>query len=81
MSEFVHVSKEQTDLFFFTKLFLIPTSYLNTGCSFRHRRSENSPATMQNSPAKFHSFPKRASLFDNNSPVTLHCSPATTLNL
>ena len=36
----------------------------------RHRRS-------QNSPAKFCSFPEGALLFHNNSPVTLHCSPAT----
>ena len=45
----------------------------------RHRRSENSPATMQNSPAKFSSFSERASLFHNNSPATLHYSPATTI--
>ena len=45
----------------------------------RHRRSENSPATIQNSPAKFRSFPERALLFHNNSPVTLHYSPATTI--
>ena len=44
-----------------------------------HRRSENSPSTTQNSPAKFRSFPERALLFHNNSPVTLHCSPATTI--
>ena len=43
----------------------------------RHRRSENSPSTAQNSPGKFHSFPERALLFHNNySPITLHCSPA-----
>ena len=42
----------------------------------RHRRSQNSPATTQNSPAKFRLFPERASLFHNNSPVTLYCSPA-----
>ena len=45
----------------------------------RHRRSENSPATMQNSPAKFGSFSERASLFHNNSPATLYYSPATTI--
>ena len=33
----------------------------------------------QNSPAKFRSFPERALLFHNNSPVTLHYSPATTI--
>ena len=44
----------------------------------RHRRSENSPSTTQNSPAKFRSFPE-AKLFYNNSPVTLRCSPATTI--
>ena len=33
----------------------------------RHRRLENSPATTQNSPAKFHSLPERALLFHNNS--------------
>ena len=45
----------------------------------RHRRSENSPATTQNYPAKFRLFPERALVFHNNSPVTLHCSPATTI--
>ena len=45
----------------------------------RHRRSENSPATTLNFPAKFRSFPERALLFHNNSPVTLHYSPATTI--
>ena len=45
----------------------------------RHWRSENSPSTTQNSPAKFRSFPERALFFHNNSPVTLHCSPATTI--
>ena len=45
----------------------------------RYWRSENSPSVTQNSPAKFHSFPGRASLFHNNSPATLHCSPATTI--
>ena len=45
----------------------------------RHRRSENSPSTTQNSPVKFRSFPERALLFHNNSPATLHCSPATTI--
>ena len=45
----------------------------------RHRRLENSPATMQNYPAKFRSFPERALLFHNNSPVTLHYSRATTI--
>ena len=45
----------------------------------RHRRSENSPSTTQNSPATFRFFPERASLFHNNSPATLHCSPATTI--
>ena len=45
----------------------------------RHRRSENSPSTTQNSPAKFHLFPEKALLFHNNYPVTLHCSPATTI--
>ena len=37
----------------------------------------NSLSTTQNSPAKFHSFHERASLFHNNSPTTLHCSPAS----
>ena len=41
-----------------------------------HRRSEKIPATTQNSPAKFRSFPERALLFHNNSSVTLHYSPA-----
>ena len=36
---------------------------------------------MQNSMAKFCSFPGRALLFHNNSPVTLHCSPATAIIL
>ena len=45
----------------------------------RHQRSENSPASVQNSPAKFCLFPERALLFHNNSPVTLHYSPATTI--
>ena len=45
----------------------------------RHRRLENSPSTMQNSPAKFRSFPERAKLLHNNSPVTLRYSPATTI--
>ena len=45
----------------------------------RHRRSENSLSTLQNSPAKFCLFPERALLFHNNSPATLHCSPATTI--
>ena len=36
----------------------------------RYQRSENSPA-------KFCSFPERVLLFHNNSPVTLHYSPAT----
>ena len=45
----------------------------------RHRRLENSPATAHNSPAKFCSFPERVLLFHNNSPVTLHYSPATTI--
>ena len=45
----------------------------------RCRRSENSPATTQNSPAKFRAFSERASLFHNNSPATLHYSPATTI--
>ena len=35
----------------------------------RRRRSENSPATMQNSPAKFRLFSERALLFHNNSPA------------
>ena len=34
---------------------------------------------MQNSAAKFLSFPEKASLFHNNSPVTSHLSPATTI--
>ena len=43
----------------------------------RHRRSENSLSTTQ---TKFRPFPERAKLFhNNNSPVTLHCSPATTI--
>ena len=37
-----------------------------------HRRSENSPA-------KFLSFPERALLLHNNSPVTLQYLPATTI--
>ena len=45
----------------------------------RHRRSENSLANTQNSPAKFRSFPERALLFHNNSPVTLYYSPATAI--
>ena len=40
---------------------------------------ENSPSTTQNSLAKFCLFPERALLFHNNSPATLHCSPATTI--
>ena len=40
---------------------------------------ENSPSTRKNFLAKFHLFPERASLFHNNSTVTLHCSPATTI--
>ena len=47
----------------------------------RHRRSENFTSTTQNSLAKFRSFPERALLFHNNSPVTLHCSHATTIIL
>ena len=46
----------------------------------RYQRSENSPATTQNSPAKFCLFRERALLFHNNSPVTLHYSPAIILN-
>ena len=42
------------------------------GVSIRHRRSENSPSTTQNSPAKFRSFPERVSLFHSNSPATLY---------
>ena len=34
---------------------------------------------MQNSPAKFSLCPERALLFHNNSPVSLHCSPAPTI--
>ena len=45
----------------------------------RHQRSENSPATTQHSLAKFCLFPERPLLFNNNSPVTLHYSPATTI--
>ena len=45
----------------------------------RHQRLENSPTTMQNSPAKFRSFPERALLFHNNSPITLHYSHDTTV--
>ena len=45
----------------------------------RHRRLENPPSTTQNSPAKFRLFPERAKLFHNNSPVTLRCSPVTTI--
>ena len=45
----------------------------------RCRRSENSPATTQNSSANFRSFSERASLFHNNSSATLHYSPATTI--
>ena len=45
----------------------------------RHQRSENSPATVHDSPAKFRLFPERALVFHNNSPVTLHYSPATTI--
>ena len=44
-----------------------------------HWRSENSLAAMQNSPSKFRSFSERALLFHNNSPATLHYSPATTI--
>ena len=51
----------------------------NVRVFIRHRRSENSPATTQNFPVKFRLFPERASLFHNNSPVTLHYSPATTI--
>ena len=43
----------------------------------RHQRLENYPATMQNS--KCCSFSERALPFHNNSPVTLHYSPATTV--
>ena len=45
----------------------------------RHRRSENSPAITKNSAAKFRSFPERALVFHNNSPVTLHSSPTITI--
>ena len=45
----------------------------------RRQRSENSLATMQNFQAKFRSFSERASLFHNNSPATLHYSPAATV--
>ena len=45
----------------------------------RRQRSENSPATTQNSLAKFRSFSERALLFHNNSPATLHYSHATTI--
>ena len=37
----------------------------------RHRRSENSLSTTQNSPAKFCLFPERALLFHDNCPTTL----------
>ena len=43
----------------------------------RHQRSENSPAAMQNSVAKFCLFPEGALPFHVNPPVTLLCSPAT----
>ena len=45
----------------------------------RHWRSENCPSITHNSPAIFHLFPERALLFHNNSPVTLHYSPGTTI--
>ena len=46
-----------------------------TGCSLGNRRSENSPATTQISPAKFCLFPERALPFHNNPPLTLQYSP------
>ena len=45
--------------------------------SIRHQTSENSPATTQNSLAKFCMFPERALPFHNIPPVTLQYSPAT----
>ena len=43
----------------------------------RHRRSENSPATTQNLPAKFCLCPERALPFHDDPPVTSQYSPAT----
>ena len=43
----------------------------------RHRRSENSSATTQNSPAKFCLFPDGALPFLNNPPVTFQYSPVS----
>ena len=54
--------------------------YLNS-VFIRHRRSENSLATTQNSLAKSCLFPERALLFHNNPPVTLQYSPATPIIL
>ena len=42
-----------------------------------HRRSENSSATTQNSPAKFCLFPDRALPFHDNPPFTLQYSPVS----
>ena len=55
------------------------SSYIIIRVFIRHRRSENSPSTTQNSPAKFCSLPERTLLFHDNSPTTLHRSPATTI--
>ena len=51
--------------------------YLSNRVFIRHRRSENSSATTQNSPAKFCLFPGRALPFHDNSPVTLQYSPVS----
>ena len=64
-SKFIFLASEMTNFIF--RVFI------------RHWGLENSPATTQNSPAKFRLFPKRALPFHNNSPVTLHYSPATTI--
>ena len=60
-------------------IFLLKDCLFNHRVFIRPRRSDNSPATTQISLAKFCLFPERASLFHNNSLVTLHCSPATTV--
>ena len=49
--------------------------------SIRHPRSENFPATTQNSQAKFCLFPERALPFHYNPPVTLQYSPATPIHI
>ena len=53
------------------------TTNANNRVFIKHRRSENSPLTTQNSPAKFCLFRDRALPFHNNSPVTFQYSPVS----